>query len=82
MSSEEALSIAIDTLNHIIKSNKDSTVELEGERTCTRFLIEWMNEDLVRLKIKSNDDDYVTQLRMLHNKVDALTNKLNDKKIH
>ena len=31
-----------------------------------------------RLKIKSNDDDYVTQIRMLHDKVDILTNETND----
>ena len=27
-----------------------------------------MNEDLVRLKVKSHDDDCATQLKMLHNK--------------
>ena len=50
---------------------------LEGERTCTRFLIERMHEDLLRLKMKSHDDDFATHLRMLHNKVDILTNKTN-----
>ena len=60
MSAEEALSIAIDNLNQSIKSNRERTIELEGERTCTRFLIERMNEDLIRLEIKSNDDDYVS----------------------
>ena len=39
-----------------------------------------MNEDLIRLKIKSNDDDYVTQLRTLNNKVDVLINKTNEMK--
>ena len=78
MSPEEALSRAIDNLNHFIKSNTERTQILEGERTCTRFLIERMHEDLVRLKIKSHDDDFATQLRMLHNKIDMLTNKTND----
>ena len=39
-----------------------------------------MNNDLIRLKIKSNDDDYVSQLRMLNTKVDNLMNKTNDMK--
>ena len=78
MSSEKALSNILDNINQFIKSNNERTQVLEGERTCTRFLIERMNEDLVRLKMKSHDDDYATQLRMLHNKIDILTNKLNE----
>ena len=80
MSSEEALSNIIDNINQFIESNNERTQVLEGERTCTRFLIERMNEDLVRLKIKPHEDDYVTQLRMLHNKVDIITNKTNEMK--
>ena len=37
-----------------------------------------MHGDLVRLKMKSHDNDFATQLRMLHNKIDMLTNKTND----
>ena len=37
MLTEEALSNAIDNLNQFIKTNKDRTIVLEGERTCTRF---------------------------------------------
>ena len=75
---EEALSVAIDNLNQFINSNKERVAQLEGERTCTRYLLERMNHDLVKLKIKSNDDDYVSQLRMLNNKVDILINKTSD----
>ena len=41
-------------------------------------LVERMNEDLLRLKIMSNDEDYVTQLRTLNNKVDLSINKTNE----
>lgn len=80
MSTEEALSDAIDNLNQYIKSNKERTAQLEGERTSTRYLLERMNNDLIKMKIKSNDDDYVSQLRMLNNKVDNLMTKTNDMK--
>ena len=54
MSLEESLSNAIDTLNQFIKWNNERAQVLEGERTCSRFLIERMNEDLARLRIKSH----------------------------
>ena len=79
MSAEEALSNAIDKLDQFIKSNKERTQKLEGERTTTRYLLERMNERLIKSNMQSNhEDDF--QLRVVISKLDLLLNKMNEQR--
>ena len=75
MSVEEALSTVIDNLQEFVKSNKERTSQLEGERTCTRFLLERMHENLIKAIMKPIDCD---QLNIMNSKIDTLMNIMNE----
>ena len=77
MSAEEALSNVIDKLDQFIKSNKERTQQLEGERTTTRYLLERMNERLIKSNMQSNHEDD-PQLRIVIAKLDLFLHKMNE----
>ena len=78
MSAEEALSNVIDKLDQFIKSNKERTQQLEGERTTTRYLLERMNERLIKSNMQSNHHEDDPQLRILIAKLDLFLHKMNE----